>query len=151
MLALCKRKTFILKPIHFTKQRPFMNPTRIALIATAAILTSCATSPSTPAGGPKPTVLFSNSDIVVRLLGSKNQPQMTSRCWLYVRLENNSDRDLKPSFNMLLLDSNENTLMESTLNFPTVLPKKSFEATHYTFTDWTCDRVASVRLTPLNR
>jgi hypothetical protein len=76
---------------------------------------------------------------------------MTSRCWLYVRLENNSDRDQKLSFDMLLLDRNENTLKESTLNFPTVLPKKSFEAVHYTFTDWTCDRVASVRLTPLRR
>lgn len=130
-----------------------MTLTRIALTAIATILASCATpptsAPSTPAGGPQPTVLFSNSDIVVRLLGSKNQPQMTSRCWLYVRLENNSDRDQKPSFNMLLLDRNENTLKESTLNFPTVLPKKSFEGTHYTFTDWTCDRVASVKLTPL--
>lgn len=130
-----------------------MASTRIVLTVISMVLASCATPPagtrSTLAGGLQPTVLFSNSDIVVRLLGSKNQPQMTSRCWLFVRLENNSDRDQKSSFNMLLLDRNGNTLTEASLNFPTVLPKRSFEGTHYTYTDWTCDRVASVRLTPL--
>lgn len=128
---------------------------RIALIVFATLLASCAAPTSGPqstsADGLQPAVLFSNSDIVVRLVGSKNQPRMTSRCWLYIRLENISDRDQKPAFNMLLLNKDGNTLKEGVLNFPTVLPKKSFDSTHYTFTDWTCNPIATVKLTPIKQ
>jgi hypothetical protein len=129
-----------------------MTNIRIILTAIAMALTSCAVPPngpvSRPAEGLQPAILFLNSDIVVRLLGSKNQPRMTSRCWIYVQLDNVSDRDQKPSFSILLLDRNGNTLNEAELSFPTVLPQKSFQGTHYTFTDWTCDRIGSVKLSP---
>lgn len=109
---------------------------------------SCAMKPLELPGrhGPVNSVLYSDESITVDLTGFTNQPRMTSRCWLHVRLNNKTDLIQKSSFRILLLDKYENTLKEDLLQFPSVLPHKYFHGVHYTFTDWTCEKIWTIKL-----
>lgn len=124
---------------------------RIVFAFSVGLLASCSTSQLELFGfkAPEPTILISNPQFTLSLMETDSKPNLTSRCWLHFRFENKSNYELKPQFRLLMLDAAHNSLKEDVLSFPTILPNKSYVGVHYTFTDWTCERIAALRVTPL--
>jgi hypothetical protein len=120
----------------------------LSIILGMLFLASCGTKPLEMPGhqGPSNALIFDDENIEVNLTGYTNQPSMTSRCWLHVQLKNKSNNIQRYSLRFIILGEHGDTLKEDVVNFPSVLPYKIFESVHYTYTDWTCKKIWSIKV-----
>lgn len=107
-------------------------------------LSACATVPSDSIGPPLGS-LFEDSQISIQLNRVNQLYNANRTCELGVTFVNKSAVELEPNFRMLLLNKVSDTVGQEKLDFPVVMPGKSFNGIKYVYMVG-CSNIASIRL-----